>query len=138
MRKILVLTTLLLLTIIAGCGTQATPGEATTVAFPAFVYDSALSLQAYRLAVSLPKEHLAAIPCYCDCGRASGHTSLKDCFFKADGSFDDHASACHICAYEVIDLAQWSKEGKSLKQIRAMIDAKYHEYGEPTNTPPVE
>ncbi len=105
--------------------------------FPTFVYDSALSLKSYRLAARMP-EMLNNLPCYCDCGRASGHTSLHSCFFKADGSYNDHASGCEVCGLEMVDAAQWAKEGKSLKQIRAMIDSKYAPYGTPTNTAPVD
>ncbi|MBI3912692.1 MAG: hypothetical protein HY327_00640 [Chloroflexi bacterium] len=101
--------------------------------FPTFVYDSALSLQAYRLAVQMPAM-LFKLPCYCDCGRASGHKSLHDCFFKADGSFNDHASGCEVCGREMVDAAQWAREGKSIQQIRALIDGKYAPYGNPTDT----
>lgn len=105
--------------------------------FPTFVYDSALSLKAYRLATRMP-EMLNKLPCYCDCGRASGHTSLNSCFFKPDGSYNDHASGCEVCGLEMVDAAQWTTEGKSLKQIRTMIDSKYTPYGTPTNTAPVD
>ncbi len=104
--------------------------------FPAFVYDSAQSLKAYRLAVQMP-EMLYRLPCYCDCGRASGHKSLHDCFFKSDGSFNDHASACEVCDLEMMDAAQWKSQGKSLKEIRARIDQKYSPYGTATDTAPV-
>ena len=105
--------------------------------FPTFVYDSALSLKAYRLAARMP-EMLNKLPCYCDCGRASGHTSLNSCFFRNDGSYNDHASGCEVCGLEMVDAAQWAKEGKPLGQIRAMIDNKYSPYGTPTNTAPPE
>lgn len=136
--SILLLSVFLLALITSACAPAAAPETPMPdPQFPTFVYDSALSLKAYRLAVRMP-ELLYKLPCYCDCGRASGHKSLHDCFFKADGSFNDHASGCQVCGLEMVDAAQWQGEGKALKTIRAMIDAKYAPYGMPTNTAPVE
>ncbi len=101
---------------------------------PSFVYNSALSLQAYKLALSQP-EILSPMPCYCDCGRASGHKSLRDCFFKSGEELNDHASNCDVCQDEITDLHRWRTEGKSLREIRGLIDAKYRDFGEPTDTP---
>ncbi len=133
-KSLTLLTIIVLAYIITGCASEPTLPDP---AFPTFVYDSALSLKAYRLATRMP-EMLDRLPCYCDCGRASGHKSLHDCFFKGDGSYNDHASACEVCDLEMVDAAQWAKEGKTLKQIRSMIDAKYAPYGTSTNTAPIE
>lgn len=108
--------------------------QAVEVELPSFVYNSALSLQAYKLALSQP-EILSPIPCYCDCGRASQHKNLKDCFFKDGGELNDHASNCDVCQDEIIDVNRWRAEGKSQREIRDSIDAKYRDYGEPTDTP---
>ena len=105
--------------------------------FPAFVYNSAQVLQAYETAVQIP-EVLVLMPCYCFCGEAHGHKNLKDCFFKKDGSLNDHAAFCDICEMEVADIAQWQGEGYSLEQIRGLIEKKYSRYGEPTDTPPLD
>ena len=107
------------------------PGE-----FPSFVYNSARVLQAYRTAVQIP-EVLVLMPCYCNCGEAHGHKNLKDCFFKEDGSLNDHGAFCDICVMEVADIAKWQEEGHSLSEIRGLIDEKYSRYGEPTDTPPI-
>jgi hypothetical protein len=123
--------------VLSACAPAAQQANATDPNFPTYVYDSALSLRAYRIAVRMP-EMLDKLPCYCDCGRASGHQSLRDCFFKREGGFNDHASGCEVCGLEAVDAAQWQSEGKTLKHIRAMIDAKYAAYGTATNTPPVE
>ncbi len=129
----------------AGCAGEAsvaTPAIAPADApvakeFPDFVYNSATSLAAFQLAPQLV-DVLSRIPCYCNCGRASGHKSLKDCFYKEDGSFNDHASNCDVCQDEIQDIAKWQKEGKSLREIRTAIDEKYREYGKPTDTAPIE
>lgn len=133
-KSIALLTIFFVAYAISACSSGPQPADPP---FPTFVYDSALSLQAYRLATRMP-EMLLKLPCYCDCGRASGHTSLNSCFFRADGSYNDHASGCEVCGLEMVDAAQWAKEGKPLKQIRTMIDTKYTPYGTATNTTPVE
>lgn len=104
--------------------------------FPSFVYNSARVLQAYETAVQIP-EVLPFIPCYCGCGEAHGHQNLKDCFFREDGSLNDHGAFCEVCDLEVIDVAAWQAEGFSLEQIRRLIDEKYALYGESTETPPL-
>ncbi|MBU2608381.1 MAG: hypothetical protein KKF26_03610 [Chloroflexi bacterium] len=103
--------------------------------FPSFAYNSAQVLQAYKTAVQIP-ELLPLMPCYCNCGEAHGHKSLKDCFFKEDGSLNDHGAFCEVCDMEVADLAKWQGEGYSLEQIRGLIEEKYHDYGKPTDTAP--
>lgn len=118
--------------LIGGAGKAA--GAARDVPFPDWVYSSSLSLDGYKAAVEMG-DSLRYLACYCDCGKASHHTSLHDCFFKEDGSFDDHASACDVCDKEVIDARAWQQGGSSLKDIRKQIDDKYHDYGSPTDTP---
>ncbi len=104
--------------------------------FPSFVYNSARVLQAYEIAVQIP-EVLSRMPCYCGCGEAQGHQNLKDCFFREDGSLNDHGAFCEVCDLEVIDVAAWQAEGFSLEEIRRLIDEKYARYGESTETPPL-
>ncbi len=109
--------------------------------FPSFVYTSDQSLRAYETAIKIAiksPEVLPVIPCYCGCGEFSGHKNLKDCFFKDDGSLNDHAAFCDVCDREVLDVAKWEEEGYSLKKIRALIDDNYAEYGDPTDTPPLD
>lgn len=118
--------------LIGGGGKAA--GAARDVQFPDWVYSSSLSLDSYKAAIDLG-DSLRYLPCYCGCGEASQHTSLHDCFFKKDGTFDDHASACDVCSQEAMDALAWQKGGSSLKDIRKQIDAKYKDYGTPTDTP---
>ena len=107
--------------------------------FPSFGYGTALSLESYRAAASLPREVETKMPCYCGCeGDPTRHMSLWDCFYNQDGSYSDHAAGCDLCGKIVLDVKSEYDKGKSLKEIRAMIDSKYSVYGKPTNTPPVE
>ncbi|MDO8751430.1 MAG: PCYCGC motif-containing (lipo)protein [Dehalococcoidia bacterium] len=107
--------------------------------FPAFVYASALSLESYRAATSLPQEVLTSVPCYCGCATApEPHMSLLDCFYNRDGSYSDHAAGCDLCGKILLDAQAAHQGGKDLKAIRAIIDSKYAVYGTPTDTPPVE
>jgi hypothetical protein len=128
----------LMLTLLAtGCGVNPAQGQER---LPPFVYSSAQSLEGYRLALAQP-ELLAQMPCYCGCRNLSGgrsHKSLKDCYFKADGSLDDHASTCDLCNKIALDAGEWQKQGLSVKDIRKRVDEKYSRYGQPTDTPPVE
>jgi hypothetical protein len=119
--------------LIVACGSATTTTEPP---LPAFVHQSAQSLKAYRLAAQMP-ELLHSLPCYCNCGAMFGHQSLHDCFFNADGTYNDHAASCAICQQEVTDAAQWKAQGNALKVIRRLIDRKYADYGTPTNTPAV-
>ncbi|MFD1955281.1 PCYCGC motif-containing (lipo)protein [Paenibacillus thailandensis] len=86
-------------------------------------------------------ELLDWIPCYCGCGESAGHLSNKNCFIKAvhdDGSvvWDDHGTRCGVCMEIAIQAAKMKEEGKSVKEIRTLIDAAYKEgYAAPTKTP---
>jgi hypothetical protein len=95
---------------------------------------------AYRFAAANP-DVLSKIPCYCGCGQ-EGHQSNLNCYVKetkTDGSivFDDHALGCGICVDIARDVMLLMQEGKSLKEIRAYIDAQYAKFGQPTKTEPV-
>jgi hypothetical protein len=103
---------------------------------PSFAYNSAKTLEGYRIATQIPHV-LEAVPCYCGCGTQSGHRHLKDCFIKPDGSFDDHGSGCVLCDREAIDVKNWLDQNVPIKEIRARIDEKYKKYGPATKTPPI-
>lgn len=133
--KGLIIGVLALAVLASACGSAAQGQEG----LPAFAYNSGESLEGYRFAVANP-DLLAQMPCYCGCAKLSGglsHKSNKDCYFKPDGSFDDHAATCDICNKIALDVKAWQKEGLSAKAIRARLDDKYREYGQPTDTPPV-
>ncbi|MBA9085659.1 hypothetical protein FHR92_002126 [Fontibacillus solani] len=94
-------------------------------------------------AVAQYSDLLDDIPCYCGCGESAGHRSSKDCFIKEvqeDGAivWDDHGTKCNVCMEIAVESITLSRDGKSSKDIRTMIDAKYQEgYAEPTNTPAI-
>lgn len=107
---------------------------------PAFAYNSKDSLEGYKLAASNP-ELLSQIPCYCGCANLSGgqaHKSLKNCYINEEGEFDDHASSCDLCNKIALDVKAFKEQGLPVKEIRARIDDKYKDYGDPTETPPVQ
>ena len=48
--------------------------------------------------------------------------------------YDNHALGCSICVDITQDAMRLNKEGKSVSEIRAYVDATYSKYG-PTNMP---
>lgn len=113
--------------------------ETPKVELPAYVASASSEVQdAYRYALDHP-EMLQYNACYCSCDRA-GHTSVLDCFIseiKADGSviWDSHGFGCHICVNIALDVERLSREGRSLTEIRSLIDESYSILGPGTNTP---
>ncbi|ARU61811.1 hypothetical protein CBW65_12810 [Tumebacillus avium] len=96
--------------------------------------------QAYVAAVE-NVDVLKNMPCYCGCGDHAGHKSNAECFVKdvrANGEvvWDDHGTRCDTCMNIALESAELKKEGKTVKEIRDIIDAKYKEgYAKPTPTP---
>lgn len=74
--------------------------------------------ETYRMAAEIPQV-LDGLYCYCDCSKHSDHYSLLDCFAS------DHGAGCDICLTEAQLAYRMTKEGKSLDEIRAAIDALY-------------
>ena len=87
------------------------------------------------------RELLEQIPCYCGCGESVGHMNNYDCFVfenKKDGSitWDSHATTCGVCLTIAAESITEYNSGKSVEDIRKMIDEKYSDgYAEPTPTP---
>ena len=131
-----VLAVLLALTM-SGWGGEDSSATAQGPQFPAFVYESQTSRNAYQLAVD-NRQLFSQMPCYCGCERLDmPHQSLDQCFFMADGSFEQHAAYCTICADIATDAARWQSEGKATAEIRRLVDEKFGDIGPGTNTPPV-
>jgi Protein of unknown function with PCYCGC motif len=93
--------------------------------------------QAYQFAIANP-QIMQQIPCYCGCGKM-GHTSNYACYVSgvdADGkvNFDTHALGCSICVDITQDTMRLLKEGKTVPEIKALVDQTYAKYG-PSNMP---
>ena len=118
---------------------SCTSSDSQDMAMPDFVQSAPTRVKdAYRYAVS-HADDLAAVPCYCGCG-SMGHTSNLSCFisgYSKEGTpiFEPHASGCGICVDIAQDVMRLRSETKSLKEVRAAIDATYSSFGPGTDTP---
>lgn len=72
----------------------------------------------YGMAEEIP-EILDGIYCHCECREHSDHYSLLTCYES------EHGSLCDICLEEAELAYKMAKEGKTLEQIRAAIDAQF-------------
>lgn len=76
---------------------------------------------------------MKGVPCYCGCGNL-GHTSNYSCYVTgvdAQGkiTYDNHALGCSLCVDITQDTMRLLKEGKSVPEIKAYVDATYGKYG---------
>ena len=100
---------------------------------PAEVQAAPVMVQtAYQFAAANP-DVMKGIPCYCGCGNI-GHTSNYSCYVQnsdANGNltFDNHALGCSLCVTITQDAMRLLKEGKTVPQIKAYVDATYAKYG---------
>jgi hypothetical protein len=116
--------------------------ETSSVAtLPSFLGGKPENMQTIYIAAAKHPHVLNYIPCYCGCGESAGHKSSLNCFvneLKEDGSivWDDHGTRCGVCLeIAAKSVIEYSK-GKSIKEIRNLIDEAYKEgYGKPTPTP---
>ncbi|UFJ40562.1 PCYCGC domain-containing protein [Brevibacillus humidisoli] len=87
------------------------------------------------------QDTLQHIPCYCGCGESAGHQHNGNCFIKEvkeDGSvlWDDHGTRCGVCLEIAYVSSELKDQGKSVHEIRTLIDEKYKSgYAKPTPTP---
>ena len=108
---------------------------------PAFLEGQPDVVRNAYIIAGLSADVLEWIPCYCGCGESAGHRSSKNCFIyevREDGKvvWDDHGTRCGVCIQIAVESAVMHKDGKTLKEIRQAIDAKYGQgYGAPTPTP---
>lgn len=119
-----------------------TGGDSLTMApmagMPADVKSAPTTVkQAYQFAVANPNV-MKQIPCYCGCG-AMGHTSNYSCYVqsvdeKGVVTFDNHALGCSICVDITQDTMRYMRQGKSVSEIKTLIDQTYSQYG-PSNIP---
>ncbi len=82
--------------------------------------DFARAANAYKIAEEMPKT-IDALYCWCKCKENPKlhHKTLLTCYTS------DHASKCGICMHEAEMAADLTKQGKSIPEIRAAVDAFY-------------
>jgi hypothetical protein len=90
---------------------------------------------AYQFAAANPEVSMN-VPCYCGCV-SSGHTSNFRCYVSqvnAGGIFvyDPHALGCATCVNITQDSMRLLREGRTVQEINAYIDATYASYGPST------
>ncbi len=81
--------------------------------------DDADVRRAFELVRQIPQV-ADGIRCHCGCDAMEGYYSLLSCFEK-----DGMAQHCEVCQGHVVLAHRLHKAGKSLKQIRAAIDAEF-------------
>jgi Protein of unknown function with PCYCGC motif len=122
----------------ASAATDTDLAMAPMAGMPAEVQSAPTTVQqAYQFAAANP-DVMKHIPCYCGCG-SIGHTSNYDCYVdgvdeKGVISYDTHALGCSICVDITQDTMRLLKQGKTVSEIKATIDATYSQYG-PSNIP---
>ncbi len=123
------------------------PHDDTNANLPDFVLSKSEETKAAYLAAFEKSYEFSYLPCYCGCGmsemehrgkKIAKHNSLKECFIKANGSWEDHAALdCSGCVTTALDAYNQLSQGKSLKEVRAYIDKKYgNAFGTKTPLPP--
>lgn len=107
---------------------------------PSFLEGQDEQIRLVYAAAGKATEILKWMPCYCGCGESAGHKSNLNCFIKevkADGTivWDDHGTRCGVCLQIAVNSIRMTQDGKSLKEIRTIIDETYADgYAEPTKT----
>ena len=133
-----------------GAGLQTMPNDMPMAgakeawaARPAYVHTTAATEEAYAYALAHP-QIVQWMPCYCGC-EAMGHGSNLDCYFKHGqpgdrAVFEEHASFCDICVQITLKTKQLNAQGKTLREIRQVIDQTFGGSAAPgtrTAQPPV-
>lgn len=105
-------------------------GDLSKVVWPKFVTDADPEVQRlYEFQVT-HGELTRYLPCFCGCGKDGVHRNNRDCYIKrvnADGTviFDSMGPTCGICLGVTRDAMRMLDEGKSPREIRAVIDRTY-------------
>ena len=108
---------------------------------PEFLEKQPENMQLIYQAAAKANDVLQWMPCYCGCGESAGHRSNLNCFvheIKDNGEvvWDDHGTRCAACLETAVTSINLFQEGKSLTEIRQVIDDAYKEgYAVPTDTP---
>lgn len=139
---LILLLLLVLSTVLTSCssGSEASTADikmAPMSDMPAEVKKASVTVQdAYRFNVANP-EIMKEIPCYCGCGDM-GHASNYACYVQDDTdgkiTYDSHALGCSICVDITQDTMRMLKEGKTVSEIKQIVDDTYSKFG-PSNIP---
>lgn len=119
------------------------PGaEVAWASRPAYVRSNPATEEAYAFALAHP-QIVRWMPCYCGCA-AMDHGSNLDCYFKHAqpgdrATFEEHASFCDICVQITLKTKELNAQGRSLHDIRLIIDQTFGGTvpGTLTDQPPV-
>ena len=103
-------------------------------ALPSFLVDYTDHTSDLYAAVGAHEDILKQLNCYCGCMTASpAHDSLYRCYVASrteDGvEWTDHSANCGICKMELEEVIKLAKQGKSVDEIRAAVDAKFKPAG---------
>ncbi len=118
----------------AGAGSAGTaPTDASSMAPMAVVFpDGVLDLASVSGAIAVHYQHAAAntdvyeqVRCYCGCEAAFDHRTLADCFIRADGGWEAHASGCGICIAEAVAIQDHLDAGTPIPEIVDDIDSRF-------------
>ncbi len=93
---------------------------------PNFIYSSSKTCKAYFIAKNRGKT-LNEYPCYCGCMKFNGHKGLYNCFFKEDGTPDEHGSECDMCIDEIIKVDEELKKGTNKEEIKTILEREFGE-----------
>lgn len=141
---VLIVLVIVLSGVLAACSRNTASTAATELAMgsmagmPAEVKSAPTTVQqAYQFAVANP-DVMKQIPCYCGCGNM-GHTSNYSCYVQSvdeNGAitYDTHALGCSICVDITQDTMRMLGQGKTVPEIKAVVDQTYSQYG-PSNIP---
>lgn len=78
----------------------------------------------YQAAAADP-EAFSEVRCYCGCESFLGHADLLECFVRADGGWEAHATGCAVCLGEAEEVAELREEGVPIDEIVRRIDDRY-------------
>ena len=78
------------------------------------------AVEVFELVREIPQV-IDGIRCSCGCESIEGYYSLLSCFER-----DGMAAHCEVCQEHVRLIHKLHRQGKTLAQIRAAVDAKFH------------
>lgn len=111
---------------------------ATWAARPAYVSgNGARTEAAYRYALEQGNV-IQWLPCYCGCVEMD-HRSNLDCFYRPHESggpiaFEEHGSFCDVCVDTALMAQEMLRDGRSMMEIRAAVDAEFGDLAPGTKT----